>query len=185
MTVRSATPLLVVWGLCLAVLAAFHLAYVMPQERALAARRDQIRTKAERFDLLTKAKSPREQERIKTRQEELEREYAAFVFGSEEMGKLDFAIRGVAEKNGLPDFSARHVGTTSAIGDTKLKHIVQREMVLSFTSDFPSFLHFVNELERLQPIVFVNQFTIRSAPAKSAKLACDMECSVLCQSEGK
>jgi hypothetical protein len=156
----------------------------MPQEKAVTACQGQIDTKTERFNLLTNAKSARELERIKARQEEREQKFAEFVFSREEMNRLDFAIQGIAEKNALADFSARPVGTTTALGATKLKHVAQRELVLSFTSDFPNILRFVNDLERHQPAVFVKQFTIRGAAGKTTGLACDMECSVLYPSTG-
>ena len=119
------------------------------------------------------------------RQEELSRQYADFVFRSDQMSKLDFAIQGIAEKSGLSSFSARHLETTAAPESLKLQQIAQRELSLSFTGGFPGFLHFVNELERHQPLVFVNQFTVHGASNKDAGLGCEVECSVLCQNAGK
>ncbi len=185
MITRTAIYLIVAWVLCLAALVALHVAYVMPRERTLATCRDEVRAKSDRFTLLTKARSPRDQERHKAELAQRESQYAEYVFGSEEMSKLDFAIRGIAEKNGLQDFSARHASTTTAVGPLKLQRIAQSELIISFTGNFPSMLHFVNDLERHQPAVFVNQFTLRGAAARSNTLACDMECSVLYQVEGK
>jgi hypothetical protein len=185
MTVRSAVRFAVAWGLCLAALAGFHFGYVRPQERAQAAGQHQIEAKNARFELLANAKSPREKQRLQTRQDELEAQYGAFVFTEEEIARLDFAIRETAEKDGLKDFSARPVGTTTALGTTKLKQLAQRELVLAFTGDFPSILRFINDLERRRPVVFVNQFTLRSGVGKTPGLTCDMECSVLYPAPGK
>jgi hypothetical protein len=185
MIVRTAIYVIVAWVLCLAALVAFHVTYVMPRGRTLAACRDETQVKSDRFSRLTRARSPKEQERRKTEQAAAEQKYADFVFGSNEISKLDFVIREIADRNRLQDFSARHTTTTTAIGTLKLKQIAQSELIISFTGDFPSMLRFVNDLERHQPAVFVNQFTLRGAATKSDTLACDMECSVLYQIEGK
>jgi hypothetical protein len=185
MTVRTTTLFLVAWALCLAALIAFHVAYIRPRDEALDAARREARAQSDRFTLLTNTKSPGVQERIKARQAELERQCAEFVFGSDEMSKLDFVIRGIAEKNGLQDFSARRTSTVSSMGTTKFRQIAQSELVLSFAGSFRGMVQFVNDLERHQPAVFVDQFTLRGASNKNDALTCDMECSVLYRSTVK
>jgi len=185
MAVRAAVRFGIAWGLGLAALAGFHLGYVLPRERALAACRDETKTRTVRLEVLMNAKSPRQQEQLRTRQEELEQQYAAFVFRNEELSRLDFAIREIADKNGLADFSGRPLSGPASAGSTKLQRIAQRDLSLSFTGDFPSFLHFVNELERHQPGVFVNQFTLRGGLGKTAGLSYDMDCTVLYPAPGK
>ncbi len=175
----------VAWVVCLAALAAFHFAVVTPRARALAAGRNQAVAKAERFSLLRDAKSARGQQRLKERQEEVERRYSDFVFTSEQMNELDFRIRAIAEKNGIQEFSARHVGTVTKIGATELKRVAQRDLVLSMTCGFPEFLHFINELERNQPVVLVDQFTLQNTPGKQAGLNCSLDCSILYQTAAK
>jgi hypothetical protein len=185
MNVKPAVRWLIAWGLCLVALGVFHFAFVAPRGRALTASRGDAVAGAKQFSFLKNAKSAREQERAKMEQQDLERQYSDFVFNSDEMNGLDFRIRSIAEKNGLWDFSSRHVATTSTLGTTKLQRVAQRELVLSFSCGFPDFLRFVNEMERHQPIMFVNQFTIRNVAGKEAGLSCDMECSVLYQTAGQ
>ena len=183
--VRSLVVLGAAWAICLAALAVFHFAVVSPQAQALAAGRAQAVAKAQRFSLLRDAKSARGQQRLKEQQEEIERRYTDFVFTSEQMNELDFRIRAIAEKNGIREFSARHLGTVSKIGTTELKRIAQRDLVLSMTSGFPEFLHFLNELERNQPIVFIDQFTLQNTAGKQAGLNCSLDCSILYQTAAK
>jgi hypothetical protein len=185
MTSRTVTAFAVAWVLCLAALVAFHVACVMPREQALATCRNDVRARSDRFDRLTKAKSATEQERVKTREADLEHRYSDFVFGGDEMNKLNFAIQAIANKDGLQDFSARRTSTTTSLGTTKLKQIAQAEWLLSFTGDFAGMLRFMNDLERHQPVVLVNQFTIHGATTRPNALACDMECSVLFQVTGQ
>lgn len=182
--VKPPIRLLVAWVLCLAALAGFHFGLVAPRSRAVADCRQRAAERTERFNLLTEAKSPRGQERLREEQEELERRYTDFVFSSEEFSGLDFRIRNLAERNGLRDFSGRHVTTTTKIGATELKRIAQRDLVLSFTGGFPEFLRFLNELERNQPVVLVDQFTVTAASGKQVGLSCTMECAVLYQKAG-
>lgn len=185
MNVKPAVRWLIAWGIGLALLAAFHLAFVAPRARALSDCRRQTAAGAKRFSFLKNAKSAREQERAKREQEDLQRQYSDFVFNDDELNGLDFRIRSIAEKSGVWDFSGRHVATTTTIGTMKLTRLARRELVLSFKCAFPDFLRFVNELERNQPIMLVNQFTVRNVIGKEAGLSCDMECSVLYQASGQ
>jgi hypothetical protein len=182
---KSLVRLAVIWVVCLVVLAVFHFALVAPQARALAADHQRAADKAERFRLLSDAKSARGQQRLREEQEQLEQRYTDFVFTSEQMNDLDFRIRALAEKNGIHEFSARHVETVTKIRNKELKGIAQRNLVLSMTSTFPQFLQFLNELERNQPLVLVDQFTLQTATAgKQVGLSGTMECAILYQKAG-
>jgi len=178
---KSLVRLAVAWVICLMVVAAFHFALVGPQARALTTGRALATAKAERFSLLRGAKSARAQEQIKEEQEELERRYADFVLTSEQMNDLDFRIRAIAEKSGIREFSARHLGTVSKMGDTPLKQIAQRDLAVSFNCTFGDFLRFVNEMERHQPILIVDQFTLKTGAQKESGLSCMLDCCVLYQ----
>jgi len=182
---KSLVRLAVAWVVCLAALAVFHFALVAPQARALAASREAVAAKAERFRLLRDAKSARGQQRLQEEQEELERRYANFVFTGEQMNELDFRLRSLAEKNGVQEFSARHVETVSKIGSTELKGIAQRSLVLSMACSFPEFLRFLNELERHQPLVLVDQFTLQTTAGRQTGLSSTMDCAILYQKAGK
>jgi hypothetical protein len=185
MNVKPAVQWLIAWGIGLVLLVVFHLAFVAPRGRALSDCRRQTTAEAQRFSFLKNAKSAKERDRAKREQEDLQRQYSDFVFNNDELNGLDFRIRSLAEKNGMSDFSSRHVATTSTIGTLKLTRITRRELVLSFNCAFPDFLRFVNELERHQPIMLVNQFTVRNVIGKEAGLSCDMECSILYQVPGQ
>jgi hypothetical protein len=177
---------LAAWLIALAALAGFHFVVVARAERAVEDRRSQVATKVERYNLLRGAKSPLEQEKLRKQQEELTREYTDLVFDSNDLSKLDFAIRELAEQKGLSDFSSRRVGTTSAVGASKLTRITQRELVLSCTGRFPAVLEFLNALERHDPVVFVDQITLKAAAGKEETgLACILECSLLYETTAK
>jgi hypothetical protein len=173
--------MLVVWVVGLAALLVFHFAFVTRQAQVVKACRQQVIAKADWFTFLKGARSTREQERLAETQKELERQYGDFVFSGEQMNQLDFELRALAEKNNLSEFSARHGGTATKIVATPLKQIAQRDLILSFNGTFPDFLRFVNELERHQPILIVDQFTLRTGNQKESGLACTLECSLLYQ----
>lgn len=167
------------WVLCLGVLIAAHLGLVAPRGRAVAASRAEIETTAEWFTSLKNARSTKEQARLATDREDMERRFANYVFTTEQLSQLDFELRALSEKNHLTDFSARHVRTTSKVGAVELKRIAQREMILSFNSTFPDFLRFINELERHYPVVLVDAFTPSAAVEKGGAVSCTLECSLL------
>ena len=170
---------LIAWVIGLAALVAFHFAVVVPNGRALADGRQRVADKAQRVTFLRNARSERQQQDIRMKLEERERQYREFVFDTNDLNRLDFLIRDLAEGHGLADFSGRTVGTARTIGGEELKRIAQRNLVLSFRCDFGQLVRFINQLERHQPVIFVDQFTIRIATGREAALSCDMECSIL------
>ena len=171
----------IAWVVCVGALAAFHFGFVAPRGQALAAVGAQVDEQAERFGMLRNARSTREQERIHAEHAELERRYADFVFQEEGLNGLDFRLRDLAEKNGLTGFSSRQVGTTTKVDGADLKRIVQRDLVMSFNGSYVQFLQFVNDLERHGPVVFADQFMLRTVPGKGPGLECSLECSLLAQ----
>ncbi len=176
--------ILIAWVIGLAVLAIFHFAVVVPNGRALADSRQRVADKVERVTFLRNARSERQQQRIRMEQEDHERQYREFVFDTNDLNRLDFLIRDLAEGHNLADFSGRTVGTATNIGGVGFQRIAQRNLVLSFQCGFAQLVRFINELERHQPVIFVDQFTIRGGPGRQGGLDCDLECSVLYRKAG-
>ncbi len=168
-----------IWVFCLAALLAAHFGLVAPRTRAVAASRTKTNAAAERFTSLKNARSAKEQTRLTTEREEMERRFANYVFTAEQLAQLDFELRGLSEKNHLTNFSARHVRTINKIGATEIKRIAQREMILSFDGTFPDLLHFINDLERHYPVLIVDSFTPSAAMDKGGIVSCVLECSLL------
>ena len=168
-----------VWVLCLGALIAVHVSLVVPRGRAVAASRTETDATAEWFTSLKNARSEKEQARLATDREEMERRFANYVFTTEQLSQLDFELRALSEQNHLTNFSARHVRTTNKVGAIELKRIAQREMILSFNCTFPDMLRFINELERHYPVLIVDSFTPSTAVEKGGVVACTLECSLL------
>jgi hypothetical protein len=173
-----------VWVFCLAALIGVHLGLVAPRGRAVTASHARVEAAADRFTLLRNAKSEREQARLATEREEMDRNFAEYIFTGEQLNALDFELRALADKNNLKEFSARHVRTTSKVGATVLKKIAQQDIILSFKSTFPDFLRFINELERHSPIVIVDAFAPSVATDKSGLVSCTLEGCVLYEATG-
>ncbi len=176
---RVPIVLIGVWVFCLAALLAAHFGLVAPRGRAVDASRAEINAAAEWFTSLKNARSAKEQARLTTEREEMERRFANYVFTAEQLSQLDFELRSLSEKNHLADFSARHVRTTNKVGAAEIKRIAQREMVLSFDCAFPDLLRFINELERHYPVLIVDSFTPSAAVDKGGVVSCVLECSLL------
>ena len=175
---------LIAWLMGLVALAIFHFAVVVPKSRTLADCRQRVADKAQRLTFLRNARSQRQQQRVRMEQEDREQQYREFVFDTNDLNRLDFLIRDLAEGHGLADFSGRTVGTTASVGGTELKRIAQRNVVLSFRCGFGQLVRFINQLERHQPVIFVDQFTVRAATGEESGLDCDMECSILYRKAG-
>jgi len=175
---RPYVPIAVIWLIWLACLLAAYWLAVIPQQRLLERCQVEISQKAERRDFLQRAKSPEAQERTREELEALEQKNGDFLFHTDDLNTLDFRVHELASSKRLTDFSGQNVTSGLDGRVLALKHVAQRELLVSFRCNFPDFVRFVNELERHQPILLVNQFTLKRVSDVDEKLSGEMELAV-------
>ena len=149
-----------VWLGCLVFVVVFYTLIYRPKQRQLYdLSRDVAKARGYDEALTLASTSPSRKKReteIATLQERSDR----ICFPAEQLNTLDFRLHDMATQSRLDAFSAKNLFER---GDKRLKgckHIQQRFVMTSFSATFPSFLRFMNALERYSPTLFVSQFRI-------------------------
>jgi hypothetical protein len=174
---------LILWGITITPMVAFHFLVSEPGRERLDAVRGEVEQKERIYSSITKAKSPASQKRIRDELAALKKKRDAFLVDFNAVSKLDLSFAAMAGENGLQEFSSKALygGKNPALA--KLKHIGERNFKVWFTADFPSFLKFVNQLERSHPAVFVDQFTITRSMTNASPPDAELEVAVLFEKE--
>jgi hypothetical protein len=168
-----------VWGATALPLAAFHVFVGAPQSAALERLRAALDDKERDYAALVAARAERDAGRVRAELDGIRSAVGAFVASPEAVSGIDLAISERAHGKGLENFSSKimHGGANPALG--KLEQVGERNFKLSFEADFRSFLSFINELERQEPVIFVDAFTLGRDMAHETRAIADVELSVL------
>ena len=73
---------------------------------------------------------------------------------------LTFHVSQIARENSVNSLNIESKGNTVATESTESDNIIENHFAVSFMAGFNQFATFLNELERNQPILFVNDFLI-------------------------
>ena len=174
----------VVWAACFVALFLFYLIVLGPQ-RALRGRTE---TRLAEVQALAQAATDAAQEKNKIRLTEqvqdanltLER----FAIGQESTDNLTLDVRAVPGGNELGAFGISAGGSEAVIKMANCKQITGRRVTVTFASSFSKFAAFLNNLERHQPVIIVDTFTITRARDETSQHKVDMGLAVLVAETG-
>ena len=98
---------LIIWGLTIPPMVAFHLLVAAPCRNRLATVHGETRAKERAYDDLIKARSPASRKRARDEIEFLDKKQRAFLLDSTAASKLDLTFASMARENGLEAFSSK------------------------------------------------------------------------------
>jgi len=157
---KTSVRLLCVWAGLMLVLFVVHVSCVLPTEkhaRRLALRLSDARRR------LDKAMHYAEHENVqllmssaKARRDRL----LHFVTETDIAADCGFAVNTIAEQMKISDFTSRYYTGKATASIPNCEHISKTQMNLSWQGTFPQFLHMINRLERHNPVVFVDSFSM-------------------------
>ena len=157
-----------IWAGCFVVLILVYLFFLAPQNK----RRRQITKEfSEQKQLYNRAvEKAQERARVKLSQqiEHLENTMNGFVINSEDTANLIFAISQIANAKQVSELRIGPKKQRAGLKISNCKYISEDHIGMSFKADFNQFATLLNALERHQPVVFVDKFSItRSDQGKS------------------
>jgi Tfp pilus assembly protein PilO len=169
-----------VWGGCLVVLVLAYMLLIGPQKKLRQQAERELAEKKQMYHSVIKAAQEETKTQLNEQIEELRSRLKDFVTDFEDSATLTFDISQIANDKQVESFriknkdSRRGSGRGSAASERK--YIDENRLVASFSADFNQFATFLNALERHQPVVFVDKFTItRSKDNDSAhKVSMDL-----------
>lgn len=174
-----------VWAVCFVVLLLFYLIVLGPQ-RALRARTE---TRLAEVQALAQAATEAAQEKNKIRLteqvQEARRTLQRFVIGQAATDSLTLDIGEIPGRDELGAFGISAGGSEAVIKMNNCKHISGRRVTVSFASSFNRFAAFLNALERNQPVIIVDTFSITRSRDETSQHKVDMALAVLVDETGR
>jgi hypothetical protein len=174
----------VIWAACFIVFFLFYLIVLGPQREV----RGRTETRLAEVQALAQAATDAAQEKNKIRLaeqvQEASRTLERFAIGQESTDSLTLDIGAVPGRDDLAAFGISAGGGEAVIKMNNCKQISGRRVTVTFASSFNRFAAFLNALERNQPVVIVDTFTITRARDETSPHKVDMGLAVLVDDTG-
>jgi lipopolysaccharide export LptBFGC system permease protein LptF len=151
----------IIWAGCFAVFFAVYMITLAPQKNNREELEKQLKEKKQTHNAALNASQNETKVQLYEEIEKLRNKLKDFVVDFKDSTNLTFDISRIANEKGVSSFSidTRKGGSSKKSGSGE--HITQSYIDISFsTTDFNQFAALLNALERHQPVIFVDKFTI-------------------------
>jgi hypothetical protein len=150
----------IAWAACLVL---FVLAYVFilgPQKSNRKRLESTLTEKKQQYEMAQEATQENTQIKLNEQIENLKNTLQNFVLDHEDSANLTFDIGRIANEEKVASFSIKNKDKKGLSEIPDCNSIGENHIDISFISGFDQFATFVNALERHQPVLFVNEFSI-------------------------
>jgi Tfp pilus assembly protein PilO len=168
-----------IWTGSLMVLLLVNVLVLSPQRNSKRELEKQLVEKKQLYESVLKMSQQDTRAQLNKQIEDLRGELRNFVANSEESANLTFDISEIANEKKLTAFSIKNKDSRGVAALPNCNYIAENQIDVSFTGGFNEFAVFLNALERHQPVVFVNRFTITRSEETDSKPRVNMDLSVL------
>jgi Tfp pilus assembly protein PilO len=157
---KLAVFILIVWIITLIGMGSFFYFVIMPQKNNL----DALFTKVE-HEIETNLVASHAKEKIAAELMDAKVGRACdllnrFLIEKSEVNNFIFDFQRLADSSGISNFTGSHDPSKSYFAITGLKYIKEGNLRINFSGDYIQFINLLNKLERYQPVVFVDRFSI-------------------------
>lgn len=152
----------IIWGACLMVFVFTYVWVLSPQSLMKQKFSSELEEKKQDYVAARGASQEGARKRLLLEVEELEDKLRSYVADSNGSTNLTFDISQIANKNDVASFSIKSKANNNFFffDVPQCSLISENRMDVSFMSDFRQFAMFLNSLERHEPVVFVDSFSI-------------------------
>lgn len=150
----------IIWAACLAL---FFLAYIFllgPQMKGRKHLENELTETKQQYEMAQLAAHEQTKARLNEEIEKLREELKGFVVDLEDSANLTFDIGQIASKVNVSSFSVKSKDKQGFSEIPDCNSICESHIDIGFIGGFDQFATFVNALERHQPVLFVNEFTV-------------------------
>lgn len=149
-----------VWAACLVLSLLVNMFVLGPQRSSKKRLENKIAEKKQLHESALRADKEETKIQLKEEIEILRNMLKYFVFDSEESINITFDIGQIASEKEVASLSIKSAEGRTVSTITDCNYISESHIDVSFIGGFNQFATFVNALERHQPVLFVNKFTI-------------------------
>jgi len=150
----------IAWAVCLVL---FVLAYVFilgPEKSSKKRLQSALTEKKQEYEMAQKAAQEQTKIRLNEQINNLQNTLKSFVLDLEDSANLTFDIGRIANEENVASFSVKNKDKKGFSEIPDCTNICESHIDISFIAGFNQFATFVNALERHQPVLFVNEFSI-------------------------
>ena len=149
-----------IWIVCLIVFALSYFIVMSPQYKTRNKIEKELAESKKIFDLAEKASEEDTKIRLNSDIELLQSKLNNFVLDFKSAEDLAFDISSIAGESSVSSFNIQSDDVRAASASADPNTIFEKHIKVSFIAGFQEFALFLNSLERHQPVLFVNGFTL-------------------------
>ena len=150
----------IAWAACLLLFVLAVIFILGPQKSGRKRLESTLSEKKQQYEMAQKATQEQTKTRLNEQIEGLQDILMGFVVDFEDSANLTFDIGQIANKEKVSSFSIKHNDKQSVSEIPDCNSICENHIDIGFIAEFNQFATFVNALERHQPVLFVNEFSM-------------------------
>lgn len=159
----------IMWAACLVLFVLAYLFVLGPQKDTRRNLENKLAEKNEQLEMAQIAAREQTKERLNKEIENMRDTLKNFVIDMENSANLTFDIGQIANEEKVSSFSIKNKNKQGLSDIPDCNCISENHIDIGFIAGFNQFATFLNALERHQPVLFVNEFSI--APSNKDKSA--------------
>ena len=159
----------VVWALCFVVFLLAYMLVLRPQEQRLSRIKSKAAESQRQAEAAKEAAADETRETLNEQIQNLQEQLRSFVVASGKIQDVGGQIRNIFVEAGL-DLSSLNMDLQSSRSISTFsdcKYVYGHPISLEFPASFNKFATFINALERNEPVVFINTFSIEKSSEDS------------------
>lgn len=149
-----------IWTVFLAISILFFIFVIYPQFQERDKTAKELIESRLNYEMAQKASLDETKTSIKEEVELLQGKLHSFVLDYKSSADLTFEMSRIADESKVSSFNIQSNDMKDVSGTADPNNIFEKCVKISFTADFRAFAEFLNSLERHQPVLFINEFSL-------------------------
>ena len=150
----------IIWAACLVLFGLAYMFVLRPQINVRKRLNNELAGKKQQYEMAQIAAREQTKARLNEEIEGMRDILEDFVVNLEDSANLTFDIGQIANREKVSSFSIQSSNKQGLSEIPDCNNICESHIDIGFVAGFNQFATFVNALERHQPVLFVNEFTI-------------------------
>jgi hypothetical protein len=150
----------IIWAACLVLFVPAYIFVLGPQKSGRRHLESTLNEKKQQYEMAQRATQEQTKARLNEQIEGLRDILKDFVVDLEDSANLTFDIGRIANEEDVSSFSIKNNDKQGVLEIPDCNSISENHIDISFIAGFNQFATFVNALERHQPVLFVNEFSM-------------------------
>jgi len=167
-----------VWGCSIILALVINMIVIAPQNQCKEQVRKQLAEKKQTYNAIVKMSQEKTRIRLNKKMEQWRDGLKDYVASTEDLAGLTFDIGQIAKDIQIDSFSINHTNASRNQSDADNKYVSERQMNVNFRASFNQFAAFLNAMERHQPVIFVDKFSIIPTDRDDSASQVNMDLSI-------